>query len=77
MVLQRLDYGGRDDQAVALIGGRSGNQWNPFREASIGRDRAARLTVLARCIVTVVAEIGSNEDKVRCWIHEADLEATG
>jgi hypothetical protein len=55
-----------DDQAVALISGRVGDHRDPFLEEGIGRNKATGLAVLARSVVPIVAEIGSDENKVGC-----------
>lgn len=54
-----------DDETVALVCGRGGDERNPLPEEGVRRDEAARLTVLAGCVVAIVAEVWSDEGEIR------------
>lgn len=54
------------DQAVVLISGRASDYGDPFLEESIGGDEATGLTVFAGSVVSIVAEVWSNENEVGC-----------
>jgi len=53
------------NEAIAWIGSRSGDEGNPLLEEGIGGNEAAGLSVLARSVMAIIAQIGSDEDKVR------------
>ena len=53
------------NEAIALIGSRSGDEGNPLLEEGIGGNEAAGLSVLARGVMAIIAQIGIDEDKVR------------
>lgn len=53
-----------DNEAIALIGSRRGDQGNPFLKEGIGGNETTRLAVLAGNVMAIVAEIGVMNTKL-------------